>query len=863
MRVEPTPLTTDRIRSALSTLAGVDADVEKERLGPPVGAPVAVEVAGEDFDRLGALAERIQRRLAAIPGVTDLRDDYRVGRPELRLRIDRGAARRVGADTRGVAQAIRTAVAGAKAGALRDGKDEYDIRVILDPRFRHDLQDVLSLRVPAREDRKPQTFHVPLSAVASFAIAGGSGSIRHLDRDRVVTITGDVAEGFNENAVRAEVGRLIDDMAASGDIPAGYRARLGGADDKQREAREFLGRAFLAALALIALVLVAQFNSFRLPLIILGTVVLSLVGVLWGLILTGTPFGVIMTGIGVISLAGVVVNNAIVLLDYVRQLRDRGLEPEEALVRAGMTRFRPVMLTAVTTVLGLVPMALGINVDFRGLRVVSAGSSAQFWGPMAVAVIFGLSLATVLTLVLVPTFYSILLDVDRAWAALRRRLGRGAGVAAALALALLPARSQAAPVTLEQAWQAASEHMPSLRLAEEGVVQARATRTQAGALLSPRLSAQGGYTINDKEIAFDPSEAFQVPDELKSFIDPESFSGEPIVIQQKRYFSGSATVVQPLFNASAPPLLRAAGRNLDAAEADAERARQQARAAVIRAFHGLALARESRRIAEEGVKLAETDLELARRQVASGAQPPRAEIQARLQLAEARRDLERARAAEVEAEEAFARLTGLPRDSDPVVPETDPAPLPAAEGAEARLAERPDVRARDRRAEATRLQARAETLGWLPTADARFTWSYSENTGFSDDPTLWMLVFQANWTLWDGGNRLARSRAQASAARVAEIQAEDARDQAEQELRTALAAARRADAAWRAAGEQVRLAEENLRQARAQFDSGAIGPLELDAARLAALRARLALASERANRELARVDLALALGETP
>ncbi|MBV1860225.1 MAG: efflux RND transporter permease subunit, partial [Nannocystaceae bacterium] len=188
------------------------------------------------------------------------------------------------------------------------------------------------------------------------------------------------------------------------------------------EAQDFLIRAFVIAIFLIAAVLVTQFNSFDLPLIIMASVVLSLVGVLWGLMITGTPFGLIMTGLGVISLAGVVVNNAIVLLDYVQQLKATGISTYEALVDAGSARFRPVMLTAATTVLGLLPMALGVSIDFRNLRILSGTQSAQMWGAMAVAVIFGLAFATVLTLILVPTLYSILDDI-RALGA--RVLGRG------------------------------------------------------------------------------------------------------------------------------------------------------------------------------------------------------------------------------------------------------------------------------------------------------------------------------------------------------------------------------------------------------------------------------------------------------
>lgn len=420
LRVENTRLTIDRIRKAFEFIPGAHLEIEKENMGPPVGAEIAVEVSGKDFHEVGELALRLRRELAKIDGVADLSDDYKVGRPEMRLTVDRGAAKRVGASTQSIAGTIRTAVAGSKVSAIRDGENEYDIVVQLDPRDREDLQSVLNLRIPGREDTSPDTFAVPLSTVASYELRGGSGSIRHIDQSLVVTITGDVQEGYNANAVRAAVQAYLDRAP----VPPGFGVRLGGADDEQRNAQEFLGNAFLAAIFLILLVLVAQFNRFDIPFIILTSVMLSLIGVLWGLIITGTSFGVIMTGIGVISLAGVVVNNAIVLLDYVEQLRERGAGMFDALIQAGTTRVRPVLLTACTTMLGLTPMALGVSVDFRNLRVVTGSQNAQFWGPMAVAVIFGLAVATVLTLVLVPTMYSIFDDFGRVRARVFETLSR-------------------------------------------------------------------------------------------------------------------------------------------------------------------------------------------------------------------------------------------------------------------------------------------------------------------------------------------------------------------------------------------------------------------------------------------------------
>ena len=407
VRVEPTTQTIERIRELGAEIPGAEFTVAKEEMGPPVGADIGIEVSGDDFDQVGEAAMNLRRSLLKeVDGIAELSDDYKVGRPEMRLRIDRARAKRVGASTNEVAGAIRTAVSGTVATTLRDGEDEYDIVVEIMPEFRDNLQSVLALRIPGRVDTSPDSFQVPLSSVASAELAGGSGSIRHIDQDLVVTISGNVTEGQNPNEIRSKVQAYLDNAT----LPDGISARIGGAQDEEKAAAEFLSRAFVIGAFLILLVLVAQFNRYDVAAIIMVTVLLSLIGVLWGLMLTGTPFGIMMTGLGVISLAGVVVNNAIVLLDYIEQLRERGLPMKQALIRAGYTRFRPVVLTAVTTVLGLIPMAVGISFDFKAWKWIIGSQSASWWGPMAVAVIFGLLVATVLTLVMVPTLYSIFDD---------------------------------------------------------------------------------------------------------------------------------------------------------------------------------------------------------------------------------------------------------------------------------------------------------------------------------------------------------------------------------------------------------------------------------------------------------------------
>ncbi|MEM9073504.1 MAG: efflux RND transporter permease subunit [Myxococcota bacterium] len=419
VRVEATTATIDRLREFVAEIPGAEIRIEKENMGPPVGKPIDVRVSGDDFHRLGELAARVRREIRQeIDGATDLTDDYRVGRPEMRLRIDRGAAKRVGASTQAVAGVVRAAVAGQKAGTLRDGEDEYDIMVELAPEHRDNLQAVLGLRIDGREDTSPDTFPVPLSTVAHYELAGGSGAIRHLDQDRVVSVTGGVAEGFQPNAVQADVLEYIADA----EMPPGYHLDLGGSNDEQKETEEFMQRAFLIAVALILGVLVYEFNALLTPAIVLTSVMLSLMGVFAGLMVTGMPFGVMMTGLGIISLAGIVVNNAIVLLDYVEQLKGEGRATEDALIRAGMTRFRPVILTAITTVLGLVPMAIGVSIDFAKFKLIVGSQSAAWWGPMAVAIIFGLAVATVLTLVVVPTLYAIAEDMRGGWSKIVRKV---------------------------------------------------------------------------------------------------------------------------------------------------------------------------------------------------------------------------------------------------------------------------------------------------------------------------------------------------------------------------------------------------------------------------------------------------------
>ena len=382
----------------LATLKGAEVQVEKEEEGPPTGKPINIEISGENILTLGELAARVRKEIRDIPGLVDLKDNFVKGKPEIRVRVDKEKAALLGLDTYTIAYTVKAAINGVKAGVYREGKDEYDIIARLPERDRQSIENLKRITVSGAGGEA-----IPLTSLAEISLGSGIGAIMRLDQKRVVTISGDVSGRLANDVIKDIDQRLQQNLS----WPRGYQYRFSGEQEEQAKAQAFLSKAFFACIAIILLILLTQFNSFITPLIILSSVILSLVGVFIGLLVTGTAFGIIMTGIGVISLAGVVVNNAIVLIDYYNQQLAKGMTGLDALLRAGAVRFRPVMLTAITTILGLLPMATGISFDFRKLAWDIGGESSQWWGPMAVAVIFGLGFATLLTLIVVPVLCSL------------------------------------------------------------------------------------------------------------------------------------------------------------------------------------------------------------------------------------------------------------------------------------------------------------------------------------------------------------------------------------------------------------------------------------------------------------------------
>jgi multidrug efflux pump len=392
-------LVVDAIRNDVGVIPGAEVKVEKAEEGPPTGAPVAIEISGDDFDVLEQIAADIHRAIETVPGLVDLQSDLEKALPEIQFHVDRTRAVLLGLDTAEIGNFLRMAIYGIESSRFRADEDEYDItlRLPLSQRQTMNLLDEVFIPTPAATA-------VPLSSLGRLEYTGGRGAIQRKQQKRVVTLTGN-NQDRGVDKILADVQKRVESIP----MPRGYAVEYTGDTEEMRESGIFLMRAFGIAAGLILVILVVQFNSAVLPAIIFFSVILSMVGVMWGLLLCGMRFGVIMTGVGVISLAGIVVNNAIVLIDCIRQHQADGLGIVEAVVTAGRLRLRPVLLTATTTILGLLPMAIGYSLDIHTWppKLVAGTDTSAWWAPMAVAVIFGLAMATVLTLVLVPIMYSM------------------------------------------------------------------------------------------------------------------------------------------------------------------------------------------------------------------------------------------------------------------------------------------------------------------------------------------------------------------------------------------------------------------------------------------------------------------------
>ena len=387
-----------KLRQKLDQMVGIEIKLAEARSGPPTGMALNLEVRGEDFNQMSEAVESIKKKIKDIPGLVDLTDDFDRSRPELKVIIDRDKASRLGLRARDIANTVRTAFNGKKVSVFRDGTEEYDIWVQLDQSFRSNQSDLSSLFIYT-----PSGEPVRLSEIAKVDSGPSYGSIKHVDTVRTITISAD-AFRMPGPVLVMKAKQVLSKL----DLPQGVTYQFTGEDENRKESQIFIGQALIIAIFMILVIMVAQFNSIALPLIVISSVLMSVMGVIMGLIVHDRPFGIIMTGVGTVALAGIVVNNAIVMLDYVIKLRKKGYQRNEAMILAAAVRFRPVVLTAVTTVLGLVPIAVGMDIDFsRDSKILFGAASASFWKSMALAIMYGLGVTTLLTLFLLPALYSL------------------------------------------------------------------------------------------------------------------------------------------------------------------------------------------------------------------------------------------------------------------------------------------------------------------------------------------------------------------------------------------------------------------------------------------------------------------------
>ncbi len=404
------------IRKRIANIVGGKITIAMEEEGPPTGAPINIEISGDNFSVLGELALQARKILNKIPHVKDVRDDYSEGSPTVRVQIDRQKAALFGLTTDMIGFSLKAAYNGLEVSTFREDDDDYDITVQLGRKNRQVVDVLHELMIPT-----PKGELVPLSTLATVEFGGSIADITRINDQRVVTVKANVDETkIPGPVVRAEAEKMLADFP----LPPSQNVKFTGEFEFQQESEDFLSKAFLIALLLIFLILVSQFNSISQPFIIMSSVILSLGGAFLGLMIYRQPFGIIMTGVGVISLAGVVVNNGIVLIDYTNKLRERGFSLREAVISGGATRLRPVVLTAITTILGLIPMVTGISFDFHSFSISWVSESSGWWRSMAVVVIYGLVVATFFTLLVVPTFYYLLAGMAEKWQSFSSWLNR-------------------------------------------------------------------------------------------------------------------------------------------------------------------------------------------------------------------------------------------------------------------------------------------------------------------------------------------------------------------------------------------------------------------------------------------------------
>ena len=402
----------DKVREAVKGVKGAEISVDQEAGGPPTGKPISIEIAADNFDVLVSTANRAKRYLDSlqIEGVEELKSDFQSNKPEIVINIDREKANREGISTGQIGTVLRTAIFGREISRFRDANDDYPIELRIKASQRNDINTLMNIPVTFRDMTMGGAVRqVPLASIAKIEYSNSYAGIRRIDQKRVITLSSNVLGGFNDNEVVADIKGHLSSFA----YPDEVEIKMTGAQEQQAETSAFLGVAGMVALGLIFMILVLQFNSISKPLIILSEILFSIIGVLIGFSLFKMEISIVMSGVGIMALAGIVVRNGILLVEFTDLLIEQGVELKEAIVEAAKTRMTPVLLTAMAATLGLIPLAVGFNIDFVTLftdfnpHIFFGGDNVAFWGPLSWTMIFGLIFGTFLTLFLVPVMYLI------------------------------------------------------------------------------------------------------------------------------------------------------------------------------------------------------------------------------------------------------------------------------------------------------------------------------------------------------------------------------------------------------------------------------------------------------------------------
>ncbi len=402
----------NKFRDALQDIPGAEIVVDKIKMGPPTGKPINIEIAGEDLSQLAYSADKFKRFVDSlqIPGIEELKSDFASTKPELIIMLDRERANTEGISAATVGDAIRTGELGTEVSKYREGEDQYSIMLRFKESQRKDLEQLLNLTITYRDMTSGLIRQIPLSVVAHVEYVNSFGQINRLNLKRVITLSSNVLDGYNANVINAQLRKVIPQFAKPMDVDI----RQTGEQEDQAESMTFLSKAMVLCLFLIMFILITQFNSMSKALIIVSEVIFSLIGVLLGYMIFGMTISIIMTGMGIVALAGIVVRNGILLVEFTDKLKEQKVKTRKAIIQAGLTRITPVVLTATATILGLIPLAIGMNINFSTLlkdlnpHLHFGGDNVMFFGPLSWTIIFGLSFATFLTLILIPVMYSVI-----------------------------------------------------------------------------------------------------------------------------------------------------------------------------------------------------------------------------------------------------------------------------------------------------------------------------------------------------------------------------------------------------------------------------------------------------------------------